>query len=79
VVEEATTGAVMLVEMWATLVARAQSRKRSWPHRLTRRRPRTRVQRRRRKRRRRGVEVQVAAARKAATEAEVEENNTASV
>jgi len=73
------TGAVMLVEKWATLLARAQTRKRSWPHGKRRKRPRTKAQSRRRRRRRRGAEVPMAVARKAATEAEVEENNRASV
>jgi hypothetical protein len=77
--EEATTGAVMLVEKWATLLAHAQTRKSSWPHGKRRKWPRTKVHRRRRQRRRRGVEVPVAVTRKAAMEAEVEENKRASV
>jgi hypothetical protein len=73
------TGAVMHVAKCATQPEHAQIKKRSWPHGEKGNQPRIRrALIRKRRGKKRGTEAPVVVARKAATEAEVEENNRAS-
>jgi len=79
VAEGATTGTVTMIEKWATQYTPTQTKSRSWLPGKRKKWLQTMAQRRKRNRKRRGAEVSVMVARKAATDAGVEENLSASI